>query len=183
MDGGIRTNNITLAREPFAAVYDEAAPLLLKHYREIASYQDIPLEVDRAFYDAADAAGMLRIFTARVTPREAIEQVQGRDITIQIGRAGSVLIGYACFIVRKSPHYASSLQAVNDVVYVDPTYRRGRSGIALLRFAENALRDEGIEIISYHCKTKHPALSTILYRMGYDANEVMMMKRLNVTRR
>ena len=85
------------ARESFDYVYAEAMPLLQRHYKEIAHYQDIPLEPDLERYRAMENIGALRIYTVRV------------------GATGA-LVGYASFFVSKNPHYSSSLQAAQDVL-------------------------------------------------------------------
>src|SRR5699024_275904 len=89
--------------EPVARVWGELLPLLEAHYHEVAHYQDIPLCPDRERYEAVEANGMLRLYTAR-------------------DDAGA-LVGYAVFFVQTNAHYATSLQAVQDVLFVHPDYR------------------------------------------------------------
>ena len=146
-------------REEFTEpLYLEMLPLLVKHHEEIAQFKDIPLDVDLDAYLTAELSASLRVFTVRVDR----------------------LIGYAVFFVRFNPHYASSLQAVEDVLFLDRSFRKStRIGVALIRFAEEQLRDEGVQLIYHHAKVAHPQLGTILERFGYDHVENIYVKRVN----
>lgn len=146
-------------REAFGACYEEALPLLTRHWREIAKFQDIALDVDVTTYRHADTAGRLRVYTARVDEN---------------------LVGYAVFAVGFNPHYRASLQAVQDVIYIDQSYRRGAIGLDLLRFAERELAAEGVQVVRHHVKRAHPKLGRILEHMGYEVEDVLYSKRLDV---
>lgn len=154
---------VKFQRETFDQVYAEALPLLVKHKDEIAHFPDIPLDVDVARYRRMDGAGLLRIYTARL---------HGDFSNL------TALIGYAVFIVDRNPHYQSSLQAVQDVLFVDPEHRNSLVGVELIRFTERELRWEGIEAIYQHVKLAHPALGAILGRIGYAPIETIFVKRL-----
>lgn len=147
-----------LAREPIShALFDEMMPLLERHWKEVAHYGDIPLEPDRAMYLTAEANGALRVFTVR--------NDRGR------------LVGYAFFFVRHNPHYLSSLQAVQDVIYVE-TESRGRTGSWFITACEDALRAEGVQAVYHHVKTAHN-WGKLLERKGYEAVDVIYAKRLD----
>lgn len=145
-------------QELFVDCYHEAAPLLEAHWREIAHYQDIMLEPDEHRYIDLEISGKLRIYTARV--------------------AGE-LVGYAAFFVAPNMHYKSSVQAVQDVIFLAPRHRNSRIGLKLLSFSEDRLRAEGVQAVHHHVKTAHPALGRILGRMGYKPVDVIYSKRLD----
>lgn len=152
------TGTLAFALERFTdALLAELTPLLERHWREIAHYLDIPLAVDAAVYHAADAAGALRIVTVR---------------------EDGALIGYAAYFVRPHAHYATSVQAVQDVVYVDPRHRGGL-GARLLRAADDVLRAEGVQVVHQHVKLAHN-WGALLERMGYEAVETIYSKRLDL---
>jgi len=132
--------------------------LLLRHWREIAHYDDIPLDVDWAVYESAEATGKLCLYTARLDGE---------------------LIGYAAFLVQRAPHYAGSIQAVQDVLFVAPEHRRGRVGIGLIRFSEEQLATQGVQLLYQHQKLAHPALGRILASLGYEPVEQNWAKRLD----
>lgn len=146
-----------IALESFAACYEEALPLLERHRQEISHYPDIPLEVDTGRYEAAEAVGKLRVYTARI---------EGN------------LVGYAVFFVMPNGHYVSSLQAVQDVLYVAPEHRRGSVGLRLVREAERMLAAADVQVIYHHVKHAHPALGAILSRRGYEPVETVYAKRM-----
>lgn len=145
---------LTCQREQIAYVLPELKPLLEMHWREVSAYQDIPLQPHYEWYCTSP---VLRCFTVR---------------------DAGVLVGYAIFGVSKNKHYQTSLQAVQDIVFVAPE-ARGSAGVRLLRFAEKELKNEGVQVIYHHAKNAHPTLALVLHRMGYEPVEVVMAKRLD----
>lgn len=155
---------LSLHRESFSeTLLGEMLPLLRCHWAEVAHYTDIPLEVDASVYHASEANRALRIFTLR-------------DHRWSPG----TLVGYAVYFVRANPHYASSVQAVQDVIYVDPTCRGG-AGAKLIRFADEQLAAEGVQAVYHHVKVAHN-FGALLERMGYVAVDVIYAKRLDQPR-
>jgi GNAT superfamily N-acetyltransferase len=149
---------ITFQRETIEQFYQEALPLLHDHWREIARYQDIPLNVDLDRYRDAEENGSLRIYTVRLASR---------------------LVGYSVFFLATAPHYRTSLQAVQDVLYVDPEHRGGRIGLRLVRFSDLMLRNaENVQVVYHHVKLAHPALGRLLEHVGYEAVETVYGRRL-----
>ncbi len=136
---------------------DGIEDLLRRHKNEIAHYQDIPLDVDWQRYEDAEKAGVFRVMTARL---------------------GSKIIGYVCFFVMPHAHYKGSLTAVQDVLYVDPDYRHGRTGYRLIQLADDYLRAEGVQITMHHYKVTHP-IGSLLMRQGYQLIDFVAGKRLD----
>lgn len=152
-------SNVTYQRETLAAARAAGIEALLTaNWREIATYQDIVLNVDWAVYQQVEDIGQVRIFTVR------------KD---------GVLVGYAAFFVRTNLHYRDSMQAANDVIFISPEHRSGRIGVNLVRFAEAALREEGVQLIAYHAKLAHPTLGLLLQHTGYTPGETVFTKRLD----
>lgn len=147
---------ITYQRESFAQAYPEARPLIVRHWEEIDAFKASPVSVDEETYEQADAAGMFRCFTAR--------------------DAGK-LIGYATFFVRPSPHSKSAIHALHDTLYVAPEHRKGSLGIRFMEHCENALRDEGVQLIYQHV-TEENDYRPILERRDYKLVEYVYAKRL-----
>lgn len=153
------TVGVTIQREPFTReLFEEAFPLLSLHWREIAHYDDIALNPDVERYLGLEQADVLRVFTAR---------------------AGGALVGYACFFVSCNGHYSDSLQALQDILYVDPGWRCSTIGLRLIRACDEALRVEGVQLVLQHVKEAHPALAVILERMGYERIDVIYGRRLD----
>lgn len=149
---------ITVQRETFAETIEEMWPLLEKHYREISHYPDIELDPDIKRYLEHEANGTLRVFTVR------------KDCA---------LIGYALFFIAYNMHYSKSLQAIQDVIYLDPASRGGKTGFRLLEYCEDQLTYEGVQVIYHHVKDKHPALGRILESMGYEITDHLYARRLD----
>ena len=147
----------TYQRENFTLeLFNEALPLLKKHFDEISAFKDIPLDPDLEGYLKTDEAGMMRCFTMRT--------------------ADNLLIGYAVFFVRFNPHYKNSLQAVQDIIYVHPAYR-GKGGKFIL-WCDDQLRAEGIQVVYHHIKAAHN-FGPMLERIGYKLVDLIYARRLD----
>lgn len=148
---------ISIKRELLETCFNDALPLLRAQYEELATFKDIPFSPDLDVYEDMENAGRLRCYTAR------------DDGTI---------LGYLAFFVGFNPHYSTSFQAVNDIVYVDQAHRRGGLGRWLVEYAEEALKKEKVELITFHAKIVHPALQALLVSMGYPMTETVHSKRI-----
>ena len=147
-----------IARESFGEVIGEIMPLLEAHFLEIAHFQDIMLEPDFGRYKRAEQSGRLRIYTTRIDDR---------------------LVGYAVFVVDHALHYASSLQAVQDVLYVAHEYRLTRLGLRLIRFCDAELKAEGVQVVYQHEKIAFPQLGRLLEFVGYTPVDRLWVRRLD----
>lgn len=152
------TDLVTIKVASFDAFREEASELLKEHWRELATYQDIPLEIDESQYRFLEQQGHLMIVTMRVADR---------------------LCGYAVFIIAPNPHYAGSLQAKEDIVYIAPAVRRLGLGRNLIRESEVLLRAAGVQVVHHAVKLTHPALGKLLVEEGYQAIEILHCKRLD----
>jgi len=147
---------VRFSREKCYDIFTEISPLLLDHYLEIAHYLDIPLDPDYEQYKRIEEAGALRTFTARTTDGE--------------------LIGYAIFFVRHNLHYKSSLQAVQDIIYIDKK-RRG-FGMSFVDWCDAELRAEGVEVVYHHVKSAHN-WGQMLEKLDYKLVDLLYTRRLN----
>lgn len=146
-----------IQRERAHDLWDEIDELIKDHYHEIAHYQDIPLSPDREKYEKAEDNNRFRIYTVR--------------------REGK-LVGYAAFFIGYSIHYSTSFQAVQDVLFITPSERRGSLGMRLIKYTEEELKKDGVEVIYQHVKEGHPALQCLLERRGYKAVDTILCKRI-----
>lgn len=150
---------LTYQSEHYESVIDDIRPLLYQHWREIAVYPDIELDPDYAFYNAADKAGVLQIYTVR---------------------DDAALVGYAIFVLRKGhAHYQRTGWAMNDIVWLHPEHRRLGVGKALCDFWESDIRSRGISVVHVNSKVAHPALEMLLLACGYAQIEKGFEKRLD----
>lgn len=147
---------ITFQREILYDVMDDAAPLLEMHYQELTLNKErIVLAPIWERYAALEAAGLLVLFTARDE---------------------GALIGYSAFFVQSHIHYADTLVASNDVLFLHPDARKKPTvGIRLIKFSERELKTLGVNKITWHAKFSNE-LRSILNRMGYADEEVVVGK-------
>src|SRR3990167_4142324 len=125
-------SDIKFGIEKVSQVLNEIIPLCIKHWEEIAHFKDIPLEIDRDGYARLENLGLLRIFTAREDTK---------------------LIGYSIYIVSYNMHYKSSLQAKQDVLYIDKE-KRG-FGHKFILWCDEQLKKEGVQVVYHHIKAAH----------------------------
>ena len=146
----------TYQRETFDEAYEDAIPLLLNHLAEISDNEGIPLDVNIKAYLQSEKAGLLRVYTVRD---------EGR------------LIGYAAMFVHVGLHNQNNIQATQDVFYVSPLCRGKMVGIRLLKFIEDQLKAEKVQIIYHAAKEYHPALKKLLIHCGYVVTETIYQRR------
>lgn len=146
-----------IKRELFQDVIGEMMPLLEKHWREISANLDIPLEVDHDGYQRLEDHNMLRIYAARVDGK---------------------LVGYSVYFLKHNLHYKSSFQAVQDVLFIDPEYRKGSLGAKLIKACDVELAQEGVQVVYHHVKAAHN-FGPLLERMNYKLVDLIYQKRLD----
>lgn len=139
-------------------LFDEISPLLQEHWQEIRHYPDIPLDPDWNAYLSMQAAGRLRVFTARVT-------------------ATGELAGYAIYFVGPHPHYKSTVFAVQDILFVHPNFRHNATGARLILWCDQQLKAEGVQVAVQHVKVAHD-FSPMLERLGYETMDKILVRRL-----
>lgn len=133
--------------------------LLHDHWHEVAHFTDIPLEPDWDAYAQVEQSGRLKIFTVRI--------------------AGE-LVGYAAYILNHNPHYKSSLQAVQDILFLSPAHRKARIGANLIIYADAYFRGQGVQAVYQHSKAKKELdMGPLLKRLGYELVDTLWAKRLD----
>ncbi|HEV3028780.1 MAG TPA: GNAT family N-acetyltransferase [Planctomycetota bacterium] len=144
------------AREPLTPeLVAEVVPLLISHYEEVSSDKDIKLDPRWDRYFDMQESGALVVYTSRL---------------------GGRLIGYNAFLVDLHLHYATMLLGSNDVIFIDPVERG--FGRQLIQWCMEQLRELGCQLNAYHVKLSHD-WSHILAEMGFEAREVIWVKRLD----
>ena len=124
----------------------EILPILKEHWEEVAVNKDtIKLNPDFEVYKTLEGVGKLGLFTARVDGK---------------------LIGYFVVIADYNPHYKDHLFAANDVIYLVPEHRGSMVGSELMMYAENKLKEVGVDVLVVNTKT-HVPFDSVLTRLGY----------------
>jgi hypothetical protein len=146
-------------------LFAEIGPLLERHYKEIAHYQDIELNPNYARYLELERGGALRIFTARMG---------GKD---------SSLIGYAVFFVTRNMHYQDSLQALQDIIYIEKSTRGVGIGKSFINWCDTQLGMEGVQVVHHHVKKQHEKpFGPLLESLGYNLVDLIYCRRLDSAR-
>lgn len=144
---------VTIAFEPVSQWIREARPLFEAHWHEIGlDRHRVPLHIDYARYALMERDGGLAAWTAR--------DDDGR------------LVGYNVFFLHRHLHYASTLYAQNDVIYLDPDRRMGMAGVRLIKTALDGLKLMGVQKVLFHVKTGHD-FGAVLERLGLGAVETI----------
>lgn len=129
--------------------------LVKNNWEEIALDKDtIPLDVDWDQYEFLESKGCLGVITARES---------------------GFLIGYNVFFYGRPIHYKGTLVGTNDVLYLAPEYRKGPTGIKLIRAGEKMCWERGCDMIRMHAKI-HNELGYLLELMGYSLSEKIYHK-------
>ena len=146
---------ITFAVENWFAVKDEMAVLWPAHWEEVAINRDkIKLNVDYDSYAEFANVGSLHVLVAR--------------------EAG-VIVGYHIRIIRPHLHYRDSLTAFTDVYYINPSHRKGMTGVRLFKEVEKTLKYRGVQKIFTGTKL-HLDMSRIFEHLGYCETERLFTK-------
>jgi GNAT superfamily N-acetyltransferase len=146
---------IKYQQEFLYSVEDDAKPLLESHWQEIAVNKDkIKLNPDWDTYRSLEEQGKLKIFTAR--------------------EDGS-LVGYFVVVVTANIHYKDHLFASNDIIYLAPDYRKGFTGIRLIKFAEKCLKEDGVSVLTINTKV-HKPFDSVLERLNFNLIERVYSK-------
>jgi len=144
-----------IQHESLTSVKEDIKPLLEKHWEMVALNQGkIRLNPDWKEYARLDAAGILRIFTAR-----------------QEGK----LVGYCVLLVSQSIHYKDHKFASNGVVFVLPEYRSGATGYKLIKYAEDHCKADNVSLMMINTKV-HIPFDSLMIGMGFDLIERIYSK-------
>ena len=149
--------NIVYASEDLPKFLDEMQHILDEHYDELCVTKDFPLLPDYEAYGRLVVNNMLRCITCR---------------------AEGNLIGYVLFIVQPHLHYMTCKTAFEDLYFVKKEFRRGRIGIKLFQYAEDVLKQEGVNRIIMHTKI-HLDNSRLFEYLGYKHTDKLYTKILS----
>lgn len=138
--------SIEYAVERATDLIDEIKPLLQEHYEEIARHKDkIKLNPNYDLYRIMDEQGLIHVVTVR---------------------DDGVLVGYFICMVMPNLHYQDCVMAVNDILFVGKSYRKGSLAMKMLKYAEKTLRERGVDKVLINMKLAHD-FGVLLKRMGY----------------
>jgi len=138
---------------------EEIRPLVEDHHEEVDMYKDkIKVNPDYDKYFAMEGLGIVHIVTARDDGK---------------------LIGYLISFVTPHIHYSDHKYATNDLIFIDASYRKTKTGFEMLKFAEESLKGEGVDVINITMKASHP-FDSLCEGLGYTYSEKSYSKYIGV---
>jgi len=144
-------------QEFLSQVQTECKYLIELHWEEIALNKEvIRLNPDWGAYESLEDSNILKIFTARDS---------------------SELVGYFVVLVGRSLHYKDHIFAENDILYLHKDYRKGYTGIKLIKFAEKCLKEDGVSILKVNTKVHQP-FDTLMSFLKFNLIERVYTKYL-----
>lgn len=145
------------AKELLRDILPELKTIVQDHYLEIATYQDIPLDPDYDRYLFIEETGTLRIFTIREDKE---------------------LVGYCVLFVHPSLQFKSSVQAVQDLLFLKQDLRKQGIGAQFLNWIDSQLKAEGIQVVYQHTKAGK-SFASLLESLGYKLVDQVYARRLD----
>jgi len=151
---------ISYQEEKITSILDEIEPLLKDHYAEISVIKDVPFDPDYARY-------------AR------LERTNG--YTFMTCRKDAKLIGFIGYFTYTHIKHQGYLVAAEDVYYIQPQHRLGRTGIDLLVKMEKLLESKGVRRAFITTKV-YQDHSKILDYLGYTHHQKNFTKLLDINK-
>jgi len=146
--GSLVHGDYAIQAERFADILDELHALHALHWGETEAHRaGIPMNPDYALACAHERAGRMLQFTVR---------------TVGAGELVGNLRMYLAQSMHTQTRYASE-----DTLFLKPEHRGGFTAMALIRFAERALRSLGVAEIRIHSKLVNNA-DVLMRRMKYQ---------------
>lgn len=147
---------ITYQQEFLLTVEKDILPLLEEDYQEIEYNKNLrSLDPDWETYLTLEEHGKLKIFSCRDNGK---------------------LVGYLTVIVGVDLHDKKSKVVAQDILFLSKDYRKGRTGIKLVKFAEDCLREDGYK--SFVITTTTEKAGRLMSALGYSKTEERFEKEL-----
>lgn len=146
---------ITFQTAELAEFMKQARSLFLANSREVeSSFGDLDISVE-AFARLESAGALLLVL--------AVDD--GEPVGYWVGTLGP------------HPHYAGSIMATTDTIYVAPSHRGPRVALRLVKFAESELAKLGVRHVFMQAKANGRG-GSLLEKMGYRPEETSYTKEL-----
>ena len=105
-----------------------------------------------------------------------VELQESDSIRLFVARSEGNMVGYAIYIISTHTHFATTVFALQDALYIAPQFRGNGAGIGLIRFCEEMLVDCDAIV-----QAVSPELdfSDLLTNNGYVPLEKLYVKKLS----
>ncbi len=146
---------ITFQLESWEDYYQDCQDLWIEHYDEIAVQKDkMPMRPHVEAYEAMDKAGMLQILTVRDKDK---------------------LVGYLITFIKAHLHYADVLCGFEDSYFLSKHYRKGMTGIKLIKEAIGHMELAGVQKVFFMTKS-FKNLGLIFEHLGFKHSDSVYAK-------
>lgn len=145
-------------QEFLTKVKSESLGLIAEHYEELSSDKDLyELNPRWEDYEHLELLNLLRLFTVRTDE--------------------GVLVGYLLATLQPAPHHNDTLFSHAHAMFLRKSFRKGFTGINLIKFAEDCLKSDGVDkmFITTKVKSDFPQL---MKRLGYSPDEITYSKNI-----
>ena len=153
--------DVVFACEPIAALWDELDGMVQLHNDEVSCFK-LPISPDKAKYELLESLGMLEVHTARSVR----------------GQSDGVLVGYSCVLIAPNMKHAGVVMAVQDALWLHPSWRQGSTGVRLIKWSDGRLSERGDVYAVMRQSTTQKPIKPVLTRLGYVTAEETMVRRL-----
>ena len=156
---GARSLPVEFRWQRFSEIAHELPALFEKHHRELWLYPDVPMDPDWDRYYALDIGGTLRVLTVR---------------------DNGILVGYLFGLFGPHLHSRNTLHAGVDMLWLDPVYRQGWTGVRLFKEFLRGCEEAGAVVANVHVRTNFAGgrVGTLLLRLGFTAIEVNYSRKV-----
>lgn len=147
---------ITYQEEQFGDFYEEAKPIFATYYKDLIPEHSLPFDPNYDQYLEAQDRGNLMCLTCRCNGQ---------------------VVGFVAFFIVPYLYSRRERIAIEDLYYLADPYRKGATGIRLLKEAEKVLKSYGVGIINVVCKA-HQDRTKLYERLGYTYTEKHFSKQV-----
>jgi len=118
----------------------------------------------------------ISVFGEKVSPDLKVygALAENNAINIFVAREKGMAIGYIIFFLSNHLHYKNMRVASQDLLYLHPDYRKGMTGLKLIKEAEATL---DVDCILQNTKSSRD-LGPLFERLGYEKMETIYMRKL-----
>lgn len=90
---------------------------------------------------------------------------------------GERVVGYSINLLSTHLHYKELIVMHNDMLYLDPEYRKGRLGLRLIKATQQAAKLRGVRMLTWHAKPD-TALALLLPKLGCGVQDILFSEVL-----
>lgn len=95
-----------------------------------------------------------------------------------VARVGGNIVGFVSFTLERGALEIDTTRGLLSNIYVEPAYRDCGVGTALLEAAEEALSEQGADVLTLEVMAANEAARRFYERRGYETHRVSMSRSL-----